>query len=173
MIKKGDVYTYYLKDEIEKKLRACYRPVIIVRVIGQEVIAVPLTMNLTNSYDSNRVYTQMTVSNDTKPVCVLTDIPLRIQVKELIKRIAHVDGPVFDEIEQKTGTSEIITNLSQNQERSRNDKKGIVVTENIEDVKKILMLVEGMSSKRNIWKERMISFGLGIIASLIVTLIFA
>lgn len=66
MIREGDVYTCDFYQEQEKRIRACYRPFIIVDVKDDIILGIPLTMRISNLEDEKCVYTSMMVNEITK-----------------------------------------------------------------------------------------------------------
>lgn len=86
MIREGDVYTCNFNQEQEKRIRACYRPLIIVDIENEIVTGIPLTTRVSDFVDPKCVYTTMTVNEITKKVCVLAYIPVKIPKKDLIKK---------------------------------------------------------------------------------------
>lgn len=184
MIREGDVYTCNFNQEQEKRIRACYRPFIIVEIENEIVTGIPLTTRVSDFVDPKCVYTTMTVNEITKKVCVLAYIPVRIPKKDLIKKIAHVDEKVFREIKnimkksvyghQNSIGKEDSVSIHLN-DTSVNESKiqtGII-PEDGQDIKEVLRILEGMNSKKYIWRERTISFFLGVLASILASLILA
>ena len=125
-------------------------------------------MNVSNFVDEKRVYTNLTVDGNTKEICILSDLPIVIPQNKFVKKIAHVDSGVFREIKSKM--SEFVTTTTQTDHEEGNDIAGIVLDTNV-STKEVLRILKGMTSKKAIWKERIIGFVLGVLASILATLI--
>ena len=163
MIKQGDVYTYNLSKANQYGLRACYRPFIVTGIDEEKVTAVPLTTHVLRDINHNRVYTTMTVNGITKEVCILSDMPITIPKEDLIKKIAHVDKTVFEEIMAK---------ISSKDNEVEKNTTGVIL-EDGQDLKEVLRILNGMNSSKSKWGERIISFVLGVLASIIAALIYS
>lgn len=182
MIREGDVYTCNFNQGQEKRIRACYRPFIIVGIENEFVTGVPLTTRVSDFVDPKCVYTTMTVNKITKNVCVLAYMPVRIPKKNLIKKIAYVDKMILTEIknilknsvsgyQSSIGEEDSVSiNLNDPSVNKSNINTGIIPVDG-QDIKEVLRILEGMNSKKCIWKERIISFILGVLASILASII--
>lgn len=178
MLREGDIYTYNFNQKNEKRIRACYRPFIILEIKNEYVIGVPFTINVSNIVDPNCVYTTMTVNNTTKNVCILAYIQVRIPKKDLIKKIAHVEQDILNKIkiisenldykyqETDVGKDEIVNHMD-----TVFDNNNGIILETGENLKKVIHMLEGMNSKKRRWSEWVISFILGVVASIIAAMI--
>jgi hypothetical protein len=181
MIREGDVYTCDFYQKQEKRIRACYRPFIIVDIKDDVVFGIPLTTKVSNFEDEKCVYTSMTVNEITKKICILAYIEVKIQKKDLIKKIAHVDGHVLKRskyvkkeviLENKSNISygRVISNHRDTMFKESQPKAGSVHDEN-QDIKDALHIFNYKNSSKNIWWERIISFVSGLLEAVLASLI--
>lgn len=181
MIREGDVYTCDFYQKQEKRIRACYRPFIIVDIKDDIVFGIPLTTRVSNFEDEKCVYTSMTVNEITKKICILAYIEVKIQKKDLIKKIAHVDGHVLKRskyvkkeviLENKSNISygRVISNHRDTMFKESQPQAGSVHDEN-QDIKEALHIFNYKNSSKNIWWERIISFVSGLLESVLASLI--
>lgn len=170
MIRKGDVYTHFFKDNMETGIRECYRPFIVVEVEKESVIAAPLTTNIRNYKDKRRVYSQLTVNGVTKDVCILSDFLIKIPIQGLEKKIAHVSPELVEKI-VLVNEGKIIEDIQKTEESAEE----IVVTDKDEMMKYLVEnneLLKKSASTKSKWCERIISFIFGVIVSIIASYIY-
>ena len=181
MIREGDVYTCDFYQKQEQRIRACYRPFIIVDIKDDVVFGIPLTTKVSNFEDEKCVYTSMTVNEITKKICILAYIEVKIQKKDLIKKIAHVNETVLTKLknvkkevilenQSNTGLNRGVSDSGDTIIQGSKSQAGIVLEEN-QDVKEALRILNYMNSPKYTWWERIISFLLGILASVLASLI--
>ncbi len=170
MIRIGDVYTYLLKDNMGTGIRECYRPFIVVEVEKESVIAAPLTTNVRNYKDKRRVYSTLTVNGVTKDVCIMSDFLIKIPIQGLERKIAHVSPELVEKI--------VLTNEGKTVEDVQKTEKSdeeIVVIDKDEMMRYLIEnneLLKNNASGKNKWCERIISFILGVVASVIASYIY-
>lgn len=170
MIKIGDVYTYLLKDNMDTGIRECYRPFIVVKVEKESVIAAPLTTNVRYYKDKRRVYSTLTVNGITKDVCILSDFLIKIPIQGLEKKIAHVSPELVEKIV-------LINEGKKVEDIQKTEESGeeIVVTDKDEMMRYLIEnneLLKKNTSSKSMWRERIISFVLGVMASVIASYIY-
>lgn len=162
VIRTGDVYTYHFKDNMDTGIRECYRPFIVVEVEKESVSVVPLTIHLHNYKNNRKIYSTLTVNGITKDICILSDVLIKIPIQELEKKIAHVSSELV---------KEIIADIKKAEECGEE----IVVTDKDEMLRYLLEnneLLKKSASKKTKWCERIISFILGVVASIIASYIY-
>lgn len=170
MIRIGDVYTHLLKDNMDTGIRECYRPFIVVEVEKESVIAAPLTTNVRNYKDKRRVYSTLTVNGVTRDVCILSDFLIKIPIQGLEKKIAHVSPELVEKI-VLANEGKIVEDIKEVEESGEE----IVVTDKDEMMRYLMEnneLLKKSASTKNKWCERIISFILGVIASVIASYIY-
>ena len=170
MIRVGDVYTHLLKDNIETGIHECYRPFIVVEVEKESVIAAPLTTNIRNYKDARRVYSTLTVNGVTKDVCILSDFLIKIPIQGLEKKVAHVSSELVEKI-VLTNEGKVVEDI----EKSEQSDEEIVVTDKDEMMRYLMEnneLLKKSASAKNKWCERIVSFILGVMASVIASYIY-
>ena len=74
------------------------------------------------------------------------------------------------EIIRNTNETKIKLSVDLNGTGKSNINTGIIPVDG-QDIKEVLRILEGMNSKKCIWKERIISFILGILASILASII--
>lgn len=167
-IRKGDVYTYFLN--VDAGIRQCKRPFIVVEVEQERVVAAPLTTNIRDYRDEKRVYSTLTVNGNTKEVCILADMLIKIPINKLEKKIAHVSPELVDKILYTNKKSQLIGT-----DKYEVENKEIHVTDENEMMKCLVEvhdMLKQSTSVKNIWFERIISFVLGIAASVLASYIY-
>ena len=157
--RRGDVYTYYLDNNIDTRVRACKRPFIIIDVEKDFVKAVPLTTNVSGIKDEKRVYSKLTVNGNTKDICILADVPIRIQKDKLIKKIAFVDLKLTEDIIEKSKNVTSYESGKTVQKHKNRDEINIVDEQEMwNTLQKINQTVKNMNSSKSKWIEREFHF---------------
>lgn len=162
VIRTGDVYTYHFKDNMATGIRECYRPFIVVEVGKESVSVVPLTIHLDNYKNNRKIYSTLTVNGITKDICILSDVLIKIPIQELEKKIAHV-------------SPELVKAITADIKKAEECGEEIVVTDKDEMLRYLLEnneLLKKSASKKTKWCERIISFILGVVASIIASYIY-
>lgn len=169
-MRKGDVYTCFFSNAGDTQLKIGKRVLIVLEEKADTVVGVTLTMKVGAFREDSKVYSSLTINGKRADVCIFADLPLEIEKGWLIEKKAEIASDVIAQIEaiscryQNTKLMPVTASIS-----NATDVDNGLLIKNDEE---IISILHSMSSKKTVWKERMIGFVMGIVASVIASFIF-
>lgn len=161
-----------------------HRPVIVLRNCQDYVEAVSMGMLFSNSKKRNQLMIEYFVEGKKYIAAISCDIIQKIPHKYIQNYIGYVDEAIVKSIEKCSGYFDNSSNEDQTEKTitSNNFSEGVTITNSKEhdkmveelysDMKIVTEFVKDSKKLKNIWKERIVGFIFGIIASIIASAIW-